>query len=109
MKACEKAIGLDPELALAWTNKSAALLGLGRNEEGLEATEKGIELDPNNASAWYNKACAHSQLGQKEKMLDALEKAIELNPDYKEKAKTDSSFEPYRDDSDFQELVGEDQ
>ena len=43
-------------------------------------------------------------------MLDALERAIELDPEYKENAKTDADFEPYRDDPDFRALVfGEEQ
>lgn len=42
-------------------------------------------------------------------MLEALKEAIELDPEYKEIAKTDEDFEPYRDDSEFMELIGEEQ
>lgn len=109
LEAHEKAIELDPNYAPAWLNKGVALLNLGRQEESLEASERAIGLDPEGADARYNKACAHGFLGDKPAMLDALKMAIERDSKWKEKAKTDSAFEPYRSDADFQELVGEDQ
>ena len=105
LESHEKAIELDPNYAPAWLNKGVALLNLGRQEESLEASERAIGLDPEGADARYNKACAHGFLGDKPAMLDALKMAIERDSKWKEKAKTDSAFEPYRSDADFRALV----
>lgn len=111
LKAYEKAIELDPNDIDALTGKGAALGRLDRQEEALIPLEKAIKLEPNYALAWLNKAAAHSHLRQKPEMLGALKRAIELDPDLRKQAKTDpdKDFEHYRNDPDFQELVGEDQ
>jgi hypothetical protein len=40
-------------------------------------------------------------------MLEALATAIALDASYREKAREDQDLEPYKEDPDFQELVGE--
>jgi len=107
LKAYEKSIELSPDYAPAWVNKAHVLVKLDRPGEALSACEEAIKLDPEKDLAWYNKACAHSQLEEKTEMLDALKRAVEFDPEYKEKAEIDPDFEPYRDDPDFQELIGE--
>ena len=39
-------------------------------------------------------------------MLEALKRAIERDPEFKEIAQTDPDFEPFRNDPEFQELIG---
>jgi tetratricopeptide (TPR) repeat protein len=56
--ACEEALELDPDLAMAWTYKGGALISLRRYDEGLAACERALALDANNPNAWNNKGAA---------------------------------------------------
>ena len=52
IKAYDEAIRLDPNLAMAWSNKGNALTGQGKYDEAMKAYDEAIRLDPNLASAW---------------------------------------------------------
>jgi len=80
LQAYEKAIELDPNLAMAWDGKGDALDFLGRNDEALQAHEKAIELDPNLAMAWNGKGNSLYMQNRYDEALQAYEKAIELDP-----------------------------
>ncbi|MBN1181514.1 MAG: tetratricopeptide repeat protein, partial [Bacteroidales bacterium] len=82
LSASEKAIELDPDYALAWNNKGAVLVNLGRNEEALSALEKAIELDFNSANAWNIKGNALYGLDRYEEAISAYNKAIEIDPEF---------------------------
>jgi Flp pilus assembly protein TadD len=47
-KAFRKAIGLEPEYALAHVNLGVVLASLGRTDEAVEEVRKASALDPNN-------------------------------------------------------------
>ncbi len=76
----DKAIEIDPQLAVAWNNKGVALADLGRNEEAIAAYDKAIEIDPQSADSWNNKGNALRGLGRNEEAIAAYDKAIEINP-----------------------------
>jgi tetratricopeptide (TPR) repeat protein len=78
LQASEKAIELDPNIAMAWNNKAAALQLLNRTDDALQASEKAIELDPNLALAWNNKGEALKALGNTTEADAAFAKAKEL-------------------------------
>lgn len=80
LKCAEKAIELDDKNDLAFTNRSWALIDLGRIEEGLKSSEHALELNPRNVFAWYNKAWAHYLASDKELALNACERALDLEP-----------------------------
>ena len=105
LKAYEKAIELEPDDALMWTNKALCLIKMDRYNEAIEASDKAIDLRTDYAVAWFNRACAYSLMGNKEKALSDLEKAIELDKSYKEKAKKDEDFKNLWDDDKFKKLV----
>ncbi|MDV2495917.1 MAG: tetratricopeptide repeat protein [bacterium] len=109
LRAYDQAIAIYDESPTPWTNKGIVLNKLGRPDEALEAHLKVIELDPDNEYGLYNIACTYSLLGQKPEMLDALSRVIELVPVWKKSAQTDEDFDPYRDDPDFQEIVGDEE
>jgi tetratricopeptide (TPR) repeat protein len=56
LAACDRAIQLDPTVALTCLNKSIALINLKRYEEAMAACDRAIQLDPNYAFAYNNKA-----------------------------------------------------
>jgi tetratricopeptide (TPR) repeat protein len=101
----EKAIKLDPSLAIAWSNKGVALVKLNRREEARKAHEKAIELEPKYANAWFNRACTYSLEGEKKNALSDLKMAIDLDISYKREAKKDEDFKNLWDDPNFKKLV----
>ena len=78
LTAYEQAIGLDPNNALAYSNKGYALLELKRYEEALAACEQAISLDPNLALAYSNKGATLRALRKSEEAQQAFEKARQL-------------------------------
>jgi tetratricopeptide (TPR) repeat protein len=60
----EQAIRLDPNYANTYANKGAALIALGRYQEGLIACEQAIRLDPGLTIAYNNKSYALNKLGR---------------------------------------------
>jgi tetratricopeptide (TPR) repeat protein len=78
LAAFEQAIRLDPNNALAYSNKGFALNELKRYQEALAACEQAIRLDPNFAAAYSNKGYALHGLNRKEEAQQAYEKARQL-------------------------------
>ena len=46
MDDSDRAIALDPALALSWSGRGNALEGLGRTDEARESWRRALELDP---------------------------------------------------------------
>ena len=82
LAAFEQAILLDPNFALAYHCKGAALENLNRHEEALAAYEQALLLDPNFALAYRGKGVALTNLNRHEEALAACEQALRLNPTY---------------------------
>ena len=80
LAACEQAIHLDSNLALAYSCKGYALYHLKRYEEALAAYEQAIHLDPNLAFAYSCKGAALNGLKRYKEALAAYEQAIHLDP-----------------------------
>ncbi len=78
IQAFDRAIELDPKLALAWNNKGLAFLYLGENDKAIQAFDKVIELDPKLALAWSTKGLALAALGRPAEAEEASAKAREL-------------------------------
>ena len=64
-----------------------------------------LKLDPNFAIAYFNRSCYNALLGNKELMLSDLDKAVKLDDIYIERAKNDSDFDAFRNDTDFIALL----
>jgi tetratricopeptide (TPR) repeat protein len=90
IKACDKAIDIDPANARSWSGKGFVLYqefivtaDPGKLNESLLAYEKAIEVAGSDTSAlseaWRGKGTALSQMGRSEEALAAQEKAIDLN------------------------------
>jgi len=75
----------NPQDALAWQGKGAALSGLGSDEDD-KAYARAIEIldnytknNPENASAWWLKGENYANMHKVEEALAAYDKVIELN------------------------------
>jgi tetratricopeptide (TPR) repeat protein len=82
LAAYEQALRLDPNYAVAYSNKGLALNQLKRYEEALAACEQTLRLDPNYAGTYNNKGWALNGLKRNEEALAAYEQAIRLDPNY---------------------------
>jgi len=76
----DKAIALDPSLAMAYVNRSLVYINLGEHQRAIQDTDKAIELDPSIAIAYVNRSAAYLNLGQYQRAIQDADKAIELDP-----------------------------
>ena len=84
IEECNKAIELDPNLALAYNNRGAAYLYKGQYDLVIADCNKAIELDPNLALAYNNRGGAYIEKGEYELGITDCNKAIELDPNMAE-------------------------
>ncbi|MGH9931842.1 MAG: tetratricopeptide repeat protein [Pyrinomonadaceae bacterium] len=78
----DQAIDLNPENALAWSNKGVALVDLQRLDEALICQERALAFNPRIANVWGNKGHVLFALGRTEDTLVCIDHALELNPYY---------------------------
>jgi Tfp pilus assembly protein PilF len=76
-----KAIALDPDMALAYSNLGALLQSRGELVEAESLYLKTIGLRPNYALAWNNLAIVRYKRGDGAGAVSAFRRAIELKPD----------------------------
>jgi tetratricopeptide (TPR) repeat protein len=58
IKACDEAIKLDPNLAIAWDNKGQGLSGQSKYDEAIKCFDEALRLDPNFAKTKNNRDTA---------------------------------------------------
>jgi len=80
IRACDKALRLDPNDVEGWRLKGNVLIYRGKYNEALLALDKAIEKDPEYALAWINKGHVLNIMCKYNESIEALEKAMELDP-----------------------------
>lgn len=81
IKAFDKAIELNPQLADAWNNKGVSLKAQNKYDEAIVASDKAIELNPRLAKAWFNKGLALGYQGKYDEAIQAYNRSIEIDPE----------------------------
>lgn len=76
----EKALSLDPDLAVTHAEIGRLRIDQGRYEEALASLEKAIALNPNDAQTYNDLAIYYQSTGEVDKILDVLGKAYRLDP-----------------------------
>jgi tetratricopeptide (TPR) repeat protein len=104
------AVGARPGEAFTpsqWERSAPALAYFATQdyEKAHEVLSEVIHEDPNDATVLFNLACAESLLGRTDDALGHLEQSIANDESFRELARTDTDFDPIRDDSRFQKLV----
>ena len=79
----ERALALDPELAVAHEGLGFLLLRDGRTQEALDAFARAAELDSSSFLAHYYHAIASLRAGASiEAVLGDLDRSLQANPDF---------------------------
>ena len=79
-----KAIAINPNEAVIYNNRGAALLELARPDAALEDLDRALALSPGYADAHYNRANVLRSLGQWEPALAGYDRALSLKADHPE-------------------------
>ena len=77
----------------------------GKYAEAIDRGRELIEANPQYTMPLYNLACCESLAGRPADAIEHLRRAFEMSEDLRALAKTDSDFDPIRDDPAFKELV----
>jgi tetratricopeptide (TPR) repeat protein len=83
LQATDKALSLQPNFSLAWTQKAGLLVVLGRAEEAVAAADNAIAGNANISEAWANRADALNNLGRYKEAIQSANRAITLDPTLK--------------------------
>jgi mannose-6-phosphate isomerase-like protein (cupin superfamily) len=89
--------------------RSAPALGYFATKEydkAHEALSQAHEAYPDDPTVLFNLACAESLLGRSDDAIGHLQESIAIDESFRELAKTDTDFDPIREDSRFRELIG---
>lgn len=76
----DKAIQLDPKLAVAHFNKGVWLFGEKKSKEAIVSLTRAIELAPNEYIYYNYRAIAYEETGQVDRAIEDLTAFIKLNP-----------------------------
>lgn len=80
MDAYNKAIELDPKLAIAYSRRADCYVLLGDFKKALKDYDKAIELDATQAWAYYNRGVVYYLHEEEGQAMRDYDKAIELDP-----------------------------
>ena len=80
----DRAIELNPDLAVAYFNRGNAKRRLGQHEDAIADFDKAIKLDPNQADAYSNRGNVKGRMERHEDAIADFDKAIKLDPDQAE-------------------------
>jgi hypothetical protein len=76
----EKAVRIEPELAVVWNNLGVAYTASGKFAEGEHAYRKAIKVNPAYALAYYNIGANYDQRDNYDAAIDYYQRAIEIDP-----------------------------
>ncbi len=80
-EATNRAISLEPDLAVPYITQSRIAATQGKTPEATQLAEKARKLDPNNAEAWGALGDVYSAEGRKPDAMNAYQRAADLAPD----------------------------
>jgi len=97
----------EPYLVSGWELWAPAnpLYEAGEYERAIEFIAPLVEQHPDHSGVLYNLACCESLAGRPDDALEHLRRAVEIDGRFARYARSDSDFDPIRDDARFSELV----
>jgi len=76
-----KAIHLDSNSYMAWSNKGVILKKLGKVNEAIHCYDKAIEIKPDFANAWYNRGVLLGGAGKVKDAIECFNQVLTINPE----------------------------
>jgi tetratricopeptide (TPR) repeat protein len=104
-RATEKRPSFRPRNFEDLLNYGVYLHNRGEFDDALKYLQQAAEIHPRNEHVLYCMAAAFSRSGDTPGALKALRSAIVVSPSNRAQAKSDSDFDPIREDPDFVALV----
>ncbi len=101
----DQLIEIDSEDIDAYLTKGAAHFKAGRYDDCTDALNNVVKREMNNAAAWYYKSTAEAMKGNLKLVVPFLTRSADIEDEFKERAKTDPSFDKVRDTPEFQAVV----
>lgn len=74
-------------------------------DKAAEALEAALAEYPDDPAVRYNLACAESMRGRSAEAIEHLRRSVESGERFRELARTDTDFDPIRDEPEFQAIV----
>ncbi|MBE9129707.1 MULTISPECIES: tetratricopeptide repeat protein [unclassified Coleofasciculus] len=78
----DRALQINPNLAVAWSGRGKALDKLRRYEEALDSYEHAIQIKPNDFRTWFGRGYTLEHLKRYEEAIASYDQVIQLKPDY---------------------------
>lgn len=78
----------------------------GEHDKAREVLEAALDEFPDDPGVLYNLACAESLTGRSAEAIEHLRRSAEQSERYRDAARTDTDFDPIRDEPGFAEIVG---
>ena len=75
-------------------------------DKAAEALEAALAEYPDDPAVRYNLACAESMRGRSAEAIEHLRRSVESGERFRELARTDTDFDPIRDEPEFKTIVG---
>lgn len=104
-RALEKKPSFKPKTFEEFLSYGVFLHNRGEFQEALKCLQQAAEIHPKNEHALYCVAATASRSGDAPVAMKALRSAIAVNPANRALARSDSDFDPVREDEEFIELI----
>jgi Tfp pilus assembly protein PilF len=76
----QKAVKIQPDLAIAWNNLGVAYTAAGKFADGEGAYRRAIKVNPAYALAYYNLGASYDRRGNYDDAINYYQRAIEIDP-----------------------------
>ena len=101
----DQLIAIDKDDIDAYLTKGAAHFKAGRFDDCITSLNEVVKREMNNAAAWYYKSSAEAMKGNLKLVVPFLTRSADIEDEFKERAKTDPSFDKVRDTPEFQAVI----
>ncbi len=101
----DQLIAIDKDDIDAYLTKGAAHFKMSRYDDCIASLNEVVKREMNNAAAWYYKSSAEAMKGNLKLVVPFLTRSADIEDEFKERAKTDPSFDKVRDTPEFQAVI----
>jgi len=101
----DQLIAIDSDDIDAYLTKGAAHFKAGRYDDCIASLNEVVKREMNNAAAWYYKSSAEAMKDNLKLVVPFLTRSADIEEEFRERAKTDPSFDKVRDTPEFQAVV----